>query len=307
VRLHTARARLARLEDRMRSAERTALDQQRTLREALLSFSSQGPLQAAGASPAAALQSMPLMPQVDQQAVESFMWGPFADMEGPLSPPSLSDAGVQSVSVAAQYESELASQAAIRTLNGRREALAAAFASEQQALASLASTRHRLLSLVRKLHHRLTAAQIAAANSCSIAGIPVTYGQWAQRFLKTIGAPVSQNNLVAMVAWQSAEGTLASYNPLATTYSMTGATDFNSVGVKNYISLAQGTEAIYLTLQAPGHGYEAILSDLQASADPFVTADAINASDWCYGCAGGQYVLDLVPVVEQYFTQFSSR
>ena len=47
--------------------------------------------------------------------------------------------------------------------------------------------------------------------------------------------------------------------------------------------------------------------NLQASADPFVTADAINASDWCYGCAGGQYVLDLVPIVEQYFTQFSSR
>ena len=99
---------------------------------------------------------------------------------------------------------------------------------------------------------------------------------------------------------------MASWNPLATTYDMPGATDFNSVGVKNYVSLAQGIEAIVFTLEAPNHGYETILSDLRASADPMVTAGAINASDWCHGCAGGQYVLDLVPVVDQYFAKFAS-
>ena len=47
-------------------------------------------------------------------------------------------------------------------------------------------------------------------------------------------------------------------------------------------------------------------ADLRASADPVETADAINASGWCHGCAGGQYVIDLVPAVEQYYARFSS-
>src|SRR5205823_14688638 len=117
-------------------------------------------------------------------------------------------------------------------------------------------------------------------------GMPITYGQWAEKFLPAISAPVSQNNLVAMVAWQSAEGTMASWNPLATTYDMPGATDFNSVGVKNYTSVAQGVQAVVRTLENPGHGYEAIVGNLQAAADPMVTAGAINASDWCHGCSG---------------------
>src|SRR5205807_3361422 len=105
----------------------------------------------------------------------------------------------------------------------------------------------------------------------------------------------SRGNLVVMVAWQSAEGTMASWNPLATTYSMSGATDFNSVGVKNYQSLDQGLQAIVGTLQATGHGYEAILADLRSSAPSLTTGGAINASDWCHGCAGGRYVIDLIP------------
>ena len=122
-----------------------------------------------------------------------------------------------------------------------------------------------------------------------------------------MNAGVTQNNLVVMVAWQSAEGTTATWNPLATTYSMPGATDFNSVGVKNYTSLQQGLQAIARTLEAPGHGYEQIIAGLQASSDPTVTAGAINASDWCHGCSGGKYVIELVPVVEQYFSKFASR
>jgi hypothetical protein len=188
----------------------------------------------------------------------------------------------------------------------QRQALNAAFAAQQAALSSLASTRLKVLAAVQKLHSRLTPKEIASANACTGAGVPITYGRWAGRFLKAIGAPVSQNNLVAMVAWQSAEGTMASWNPLATTYSMPGATAFNSVGVRNYTSLEQGIQAIVFTLQSPGHGYENILADLRASADPAVTAGAINASDWCSGCAGGQYVLDLIPTVQQYFGQFAA-
>ena len=47
----------------------------------------------------------------------------------------------------------------------------------------------------------------------------------------------------------------------ATTHAMEGATDFNSVGVKNYRSLDQGLDAARDTLQggADSYGYEAIL------------------------------------------------
>jgi len=138
-------------------------------------------------------------------------------------------------------------------------------------------------------------------------GSPITYGAWAAKLFATLGDRPSHPNLVVLVAWQAAEGTSASWNPLATTYAMPGATTFNSAGVRNYPSLRVGIRATILTLRAPGHGYEGILSNLAASADPTTTAEAINASDWCRGCAGGGYVIDLVPIVEQYFARYAGR
>jgi hypothetical protein len=88
---------------------------------------------------------------------------------------------------------------------------------------------------------------------------------------------------------------------------MPGSTDFNSVGVQNYASLAQGLDAIHRTLLAPNHGYEQILADLAASADAMTTGQAINASDWCHGCSSGQYVIALIPVVEQYYSQYAAK
>jgi hypothetical protein len=35
------------------------------------------------------------------------------------------------------------------------------------------------------------------------------------------------------------------------------------------------------------------------------TAKAINASMWCSGCANGQYVVDLIPSVEQYYDSYA--
>jgi hypothetical protein len=79
------------------------------------------------------------------------------------------------------------------------------------------------------------------------------------------------------------------------------------VGVQNYASLAQGIDAIHKTLEASSHGYEQILAGLAASADPMTTGEAINASDWCHGCANGQYVIELIPIVEQYYAKFAAR
>jgi hypothetical protein len=259
--------------------------EQRALHLALRAPSSAQTLQqptsqvdAAGLAPQTSLQ--------DEQAAEAYMQGPYAGSEGLLLalPP-----------------------AAFGVSSPQTSPLDSTFSAEQRAIASVATARRRVHALVRKLHRHLTRREIAAASVCPGIGVPVTEGQWAAKFLKALGAPVTRNNLVVMVAWQSAEGTMATWNPLATTYPMPGATDFNSVGVKNYTSLAQGIRAIVLTLGSPNYGYPSVVSDLRTSADPVVTAEAINASGWCHGCAGGQYVLDLVPAAEQYDASFSSR
>ena len=68
--------------------------------------------------------------------------------------------------------------------------------------------------------------------------------QWAVDFLKTIGNINPTDDTIAfVVAWEKAEGTSATFNPLATTQYMPGSTNFNSVGVKNYASYADGLTA----------------------------------------------------------------
>jgi hypothetical protein len=108
-----------------------------------------------------------------------------------------------------------------------------------------------------------------------------------------------------MVAWQVQEGTQAAWNPLATTLPMDGATNFNSVGVKNYVSLAQGLEATQRTLAVNSYGYPAIMTDLHRCPDSMVTARAVNASSWCRGCTGGRYLTGLIPTVEAHYDTYS--
>jgi len=84
-------------------------------------------------------------------------------------------------------------------------------------------------------------------------------------------------------AWARAEGTTAEYNPFATTRKgYSGETQFNSVGVKNYPSLAIGIQATYDTLQ---NGYYNHIVDLLR--DPSVSAEdlavAVSKSPWGTG------------------------
>jgi hypothetical protein len=134
----------------------------------------------------------------------------------------------------------------------------------------------------------------------------MTFGRWATAFLGSINAPIQRNNLVVIVAWETAEYTSARWNPLATTYYMPGSTCYNASCVRNYVSVEQGLQATYGTLSQHGLGYEPILSDLHSNADPMDTAKAINASQWCGGCANGQYVVDLVPSVESNYDAYAN-
>jgi hypothetical protein len=142
-----------------------------------------------------------------------------------------------------------------------------------------------------------------------VPGEPVTYEGWAGAFLRRLDAPVCGENLLIVVTWETAESTTAIFNPLATTRDMSGATDMNSVGVKDYVSLEQGLDASRdtLLLGTDSYLYGAIVDRLQACASAEATARAINASAWCRGCVGGAYITGLLPIVRSSYGEHAAR
>jgi hypothetical protein len=140
-------------------------------------------------------------------------------------------------------------------------------------------------------------------------GAPLTYERWAAQLLARLGAPGCSENITALVTWQAAESTVAAYNPLATTHDEPGATSMNSVGVRNYMSLDQGIDATIATMRdgSPTYGYGFILDSLASCGSADRTADAINASSWCSGCAFGGYVTNLLPAVRANYQLYAQR
>jgi hypothetical protein len=70
-----------------------------------------------------------------------------------------------------------------------------------------------------------------------------------ERLLKELGAPVTDENLKFLYAWRQSEGKAGKFNPFNTTQGMPGATNFNSVGVKNYQTIEDGLRATIKTLK----------------------------------------------------------
>ena len=54
-------------------------------------------------------------------------------------------------------------------------------------------------------------------------------------------------------------------------------------------------------------GYCWIVYRLSQCADPTVTVQAINASNWCRGCTNGRYVIDTLPFVENDYAGYAER
>jgi hypothetical protein len=138
---------------------------------------------------------------------------------------------------------------------------------------------------------------------------PLTFQRWATALLGSLGAPICDQDVVTVVTWETAESTMARYNPLATTYTLPGATYFNDVGVKDYVSFGQGVEASRDTLLggSDSYGYAAVVSALRSCAPAAVTASAIRDSAWCRGCGAGAYVLGLLPEVRASWAEHASR
>jgi hypothetical protein len=103
--------------------------------------------------------------------------------------------------------------------------------------------------------------------------------QWAKDFLSKLGMPLTNENVRAITAWEEAEGTRASFNPLATTQGgFAGTTNLNSVGVKNYASYEDGIAA---NVRAITNGrYENVLSALRQGNSAQAVAQAIADGPW---------------------------
>jgi hypothetical protein len=199
-----------------------------------------------------------------------------------------------------------------RRVRARRDAAlaeqAAALSSEQAALAELGIARDQIVALIDRLRAKLAPADVAAVAAVFQGDHNISYGEWAHAFLRVMGVPRCHENLVVTIAWQAQEGTQAAWNPLATTHRMPGSTDFNSVGVQNFLSLEQGLQATRETIQGGWdiYGYGAIIRSMEACMDAMDTARAIAASRWCYGCVGGFYVMGIVPKVEAAFETYAA-
>jgi hypothetical protein len=134
----------------------------------------------------------------------------------------------------------------------------------------------------------------------------ITREEFARALLKEIGAPASQRNLWALVSWMQAEGSAAKFNPLATTQEMADASNFNSVGVKNYISLKQGVEATAKTLNYGAdrglYGYKPIRRRLRRNAWAYRTLKAVEGSIW----GTGELAVRCLPSVKRHWDYYRS-
>jgi peptidoglycan hydrolase CwlO-like protein len=266
-----------------------------------------------------------LRDRLDSAAATAYQWGPMAPFALALGAGSFGDfadrlqyfdsiarANAEAADAVAMHVTQLeALRASLSALSAQQATLEldlrASYAdlttqllTQNELLAQLADARAEAAALVRRL---------GIAADPSVTGAGVSFGRWGELLLSRLGAPICADNLIAVVAWESAEGTAAAYNPLATTHDFPGATDFNAVGVKNYPSLGDGIQATIetLTLGSPTYGYGSVLASLAACAPAESTAAAINASAWCRGCAGGLYVLNVVPLVRADYERFASR
>jgi hypothetical protein len=121
---------------------------------------------------------------------------------------------------------------------------------------------------------------------------------FAKMLLQGLGAPLTDQNISNITMWEGKEGghwkNTARYNPLNTSYQMTGSMNFNGgtgSGVQAYQSWEQGLAATIGTLtgkDAGPRGYTNIINLLKsgnASQADFIKA--LQASNWDAGHYGG--------------------
>lgn len=123
-----------------------------------------------------------------------------------------------------------------------------------------------------------------------------TRRDYAEAVLVAGGWPVRLEAELALVAVMLGEDSHAECNPLDTEEPASGSWRYNSAGVRNYTSMAQGVGAVVATLTNGDYpGVIAALADPSAKAEAIV--DAWAASPWGTWSAPGPARADLSTVV----------
>jgi peptidoglycan hydrolase CwlO-like protein len=89
----------------------------------------------------------------------------------------------------------MAQLAAARTFKAR------AVADQRAVLADLERTKSEIIALIARLHKQLRAEALVAVGTAFQGPGHVSYGAWAGLFLRAVGAPGCQANLITLVAW----------------------------------------------------------------------------------------------------------
>lgn len=115
---------------------------------------------------------------------------------------------------------------------------------------------------------------------------------WAEEMLRTLKAPVTRHNVLALELWAESEGVKAyANNPLATTLRKPGSRNYNSAGVQIYAKPEDGGVAAAETLLhgAPAYNYGPVIKAFRTQDTYLNMWVAIHNSSWCKGCQGGNY------------------
>lgn len=121
-----------------------------------------------------------------------------------------------------------------------------------------------------------------------------TRQDWARAFLAALG---NRNPTQATVDWvvgwtvhETTTGQGATYNILNTTQRAPGSTQFNRVGVQNFVSFGQGTQTNARVLSQNFAGYSALKQALQSNNIAALNGSAgvrQGLTTWCGGCGYG--------------------
>lgn len=105
-----------------------------------------------------------------------------------------------------------------------------------------------------------------------------TRGFFAEQFILGLHAPVNTHTIDAILAWLEGENTKARNNGLATTRSGHGGTPFNSAGVMNYPTFADGMLATLETIRLTP--YAQLRDAIKAGTSAHAICKLIVASPW---------------------------
>ena len=145
--------------------------------------------------------------------------------------------------------------------------------------------------------------------------MPITRADWARGMMKYADIKPTHHNMWAIVAWCAAEGGYydaknvfhpgALFNPLNTTQTMPGSTNYNWNGgfpVQNYTSEKQGYDAVWKTLKGR-RDYAPIIRRLRKDAWARYTLEAVRDSGW----GTGGFALEILDDVKKYWESYSTK